>query len=111
VRWMLRPGAAIKSALLLGMARARPAAQARRIRSHGVFESGVLNERRLLRLISNLGDGQHEIVCHPGMAPGVVSEDPNWRYEWESEFAAVCSPKVRALIKERGIELCSFAQL
>ena len=111
LRWMLRPAAAIKSALLLGMARARPKAEARRIDSHGVFESGVLNERRLLRLLSNLEHGDHEIVCHPGMSPGVVAEDPTWRYEWEREFAAVCSPKVRALIKDRGIELCSFAQL
>ena len=111
VRWMRRPIAAVKSALLYGMARARPAGQARRITSHGIYESGALNERRLLRLVSNLEDGEHEIVCHPGMSPGVVSEDPHWRYEWENEFAAVCSPRVRALIKERGIQLCSFAQL
>jgi predicted glycoside hydrolase/deacetylase ChbG (UPF0249 family) len=111
VRWMMRPLAAMKSALLFGMAEGRPAGQARRIDSHGIFESGVLNERRLLRLVSKLEDGEHEIVCHPGLAPGVVSEDPHWRYEWESEFAAVCSPRVRKLIKDRGIELCSFAQL
>ncbi len=111
VRWMLRPAAAVKSALLFGLSRARPAGQARRITSHGVFESGVLNERRLLRLVSRLDPGDHEIVCHPGLSPGVVSEDPHWHYEWESEFAAVCSPKVRALIKERNIELCSFADL
>ncbi len=108
LRWIRRPAAALKSAMLYGFARARPAGKARRIPSYGVYESGALNERRLLRLVSQLGDGLNEIVCHPGLSPGVVREDPTWRYEWETEFAAVCSPKVRALIQKRGIQLTSF---
>ena len=111
LRWLFRPAAAAKAALLTSMARARGDGSARRIRSHGAFDSGALDEKALIRLLKRLGDGDHEIVCHPGLAPGVVPEDPDWRYRWETEFAAVCSPRVRALIAERGIELCSFAQL
>ncbi len=111
VRWLLRPRSAVKSVLLSSMAGIRREGQARRIRSHGVFDSGAIDEKALLRLLKRLGSGRHEIVCHPGLAPGVVVEDPDWRYGWETEFAAVCSPRVRALIKERGIELCSFGQL
>lgn len=111
VRWLLRPAAGMKTALLTTMARARRSPKARRIASHGLFESGALTERRLLRLVARLTDGEHEIACHPGMSPGVVAEDPGWRYQWETEFAAVCSPRVRAAIKDRGIALCSFAQL
>lgn len=111
LRWAVRPVAGLKAALLTGLARARRTSQVRRIPSHGVFDSGALTERRLLRLVSKLEHGNNEIVCHPGLSPGVIAEDPGWRYQWETEFAAVCSPKVRALIKDRGIELCSFAQL
>ena len=111
VQWLLRPRAAVKSAVLFGLARLRNESQARRIRSRGGFDSGALTEQRLLRLLSELTPGSHEIVCHPGLSPGVVIEDPSWRYGWETEFAAVTSPRVRALVVERGIELCGFAQL
>lgn len=111
LRWLFRPRAAVKTALLSSLARVRRDGKARRIRSHGVFEAGALDERALLRLLRKLGPGSHEIVCHPGLAPGVVLEDPSWRYAWETEFAAVCSPRVKELIHARGIELCSFAQL
>jgi predicted glycoside hydrolase/deacetylase ChbG (UPF0249 family) len=110
-RWLLRPAAAAKSLLLGSLASLRGAGEARRVRSHGVFDSGAMNEKSLLRLLRRLEPGDHEIVCHPGLAPGVVPEDPDWRYGWEGEFAAVCSPRVKALIAERGIQLCSFAQL
>ena len=111
LRWLLRPAAAAKTMLLRSMAGARRPGQARRIASHGAFESGALDEKSLLRILRGLEEGSHEIVCHPGLAPGVVAEDPKWRYGWETEFAAVCSPRVRDLIRARGIELCSFAQL
>jgi predicted glycoside hydrolase/deacetylase ChbG (UPF0249 family) len=82
-----------------------------RVKAHGVFESGRLTERRLLRLISRLGPGDHEIVTHPGFEPGRINFDPDWRYAWEDELAALMSPAVRAAIDRRGIELVSYGQL
>ncbi len=109
--WLVHPRSAMKTALLTGLARSKRSTGARRIAAYGVFEAGRLSETRLLRLISSLGEGQHEIGCHPGYAPGVVKHDPTWHYDWETELSAVRSPRVRAAITERGISLVSYRQL
>lgn len=111
VRWLVRPGPAAKTALLSGLSRLRPTREARRVRAWGVFESGRLTVKRLVRLLEKLPDGEHEIVSHPGLAPGVVSEDPSWRYDWEAELEALTSPAVHDVIARRGIEAVSYGQL
>jgi predicted glycoside hydrolase/deacetylase ChbG (UPF0249 family) len=110
-RWLVRPSAGLKAALLSGLARFKQPRGVTRVQAHGVFESGRLTERRLLRLIERLAPGDHEIVTHPGMDPGVVPQDPTWRYGWELELAAVTSARVREAIAARGITLCTYADL
>ncbi len=109
--WFVHPRSALKSALLGALARAKQPRGVKRVRAVGVFESGRLNEKRLLRLIENLRDGDNEIVTHPGLEPGVIPQDPSWHYQWEEELAAVLSPRVRDAIAKRGIELVNYAQL
>jgi predicted glycoside hydrolase/deacetylase ChbG (UPF0249 family) len=101
----------MKSAILGTLARVKQPRGVTRVRAVGVFESGRLNEKRLLRLISNLREGDNEIVTHPGLNPGSVPQDPDWRYDWEGELAAVLSPRVRDAIAGRGIELVNYRQL
>jgi predicted glycoside hydrolase/deacetylase ChbG (UPF0249 family) len=101
----------MKSALLGTLARLKESRGVTRVRALGVFESGRLNERRLLRLVSKLPDGDTEIVTHPGLMPGVVPQDPHWSYQWEQELAAVLSPRVRDAIAARGIQLVNYRQL
>lgn len=110
-RWLLRPAAGLKAAVLSSLAGFKQPRGVTRVPAHGVFESGRLNERRLLRLVERLGPGDHEIVCHPGMDPGVVPQEPGWRYGWELELAAVTSGRVRQAIEARGITLCTYADL
>lgn len=110
-RWFIRPGAAMKAAILGTLARVKQPRGVKRVRAVGVFESGRLTEKRMLRLIANLRDGDNEIVSHPGLNPGTVPQDPDWRYDWEGELAAVLSPRVRDAIAGRGIELVSYRQL
>lgn len=111
LHWLAHPRSALKSALLGGLARFSAAPTVQRVPALGVFESGRLTERRLLRLIENLEDGEHEIVCHPGLKPGVIAQDPDWSYQWENELGAVLSPRVRDAIAARGIELVTYRQL
>lgn len=111
LHWLAHPNAAFKAGLLGALARVKQARGVKRVRALGVFESGRLNERRLLRLLDHLEVGDNEIVTHPGLTPGVVPQDPDWRYAWEEELAAVLSPRVRDAIATRGIELVTYRQL
>ena len=100
-----------KTTILSTLGRVRPARSAKRVKAVGVYESGGLTEKRLLRLLERLGDGDVELMCHPGLAPGAVSEDPHWRYDWESEMEALCSPRVKQLVRKREIALVSYRSL
>lgn len=107
-RWLAHPATAVKATVLSTLSRLRPQGPAKRVRAWGVFESGRLSVKRLERLLERLPDGDHEIITHPGLAPGVVAEDPTWRYDWEAELAALTSPRVREVIDRRSIELVRF---
>ncbi len=111
VRWLARPKSAAKAMLISTLSRARTVAAAKRVRAWGVYESGQLTSERLANLLARLPDGDHEIVTHPGMQPGVVPEDPSWRYDWEGELAAITSSAVRDVIERRRIELVSYGAL
>lgn len=108
--WAGAPRAAAKAALLKGLARAAQAPRAVRIPAWGLFESGALSERRLLNLLARMPDGA-ELVCHPGLSPALVREDPQWRYGWETELAALVSPAVREAVVAHGITLSTYRQL
>lgn len=108
-RWLVHPRSALKAAVLTGLASFKQPRGVTRVRAHGVFEAGRLNERRLVRLIERLTPGDHEIVTHPGMDPGVIPQEPGWRYGWEQELTAVTSVKVRQALEARGVTLCTYA--
>jgi predicted glycoside hydrolase/deacetylase ChbG (UPF0249 family) len=109
--WVRRPEAWAKTALLSALARVRPSRGAKRVSAVGVFDSGHLDEGRLQKLLNRLSDGDFELMCHPGLAPATVPEDPEWRYEWEGELAALCSPRVRETLRKREITLVSYGAL
>jgi predicted glycoside hydrolase/deacetylase ChbG (UPF0249 family) len=109
--WLSHPGAGAKSALLTALGRATPPRGALRVKALGIAASGCLNEATLLELLDSLAEGDAEIGCHPGLSPGSVPEDPDWRYGWETELAALCSPRVRDRLAERGIILTTYGEL
>ncbi|HLL56113.1 MAG TPA: ChbG/HpnK family deacetylase [Myxococcaceae bacterium] len=112
--WLRRPGPALKTAILAGLSFATSATVprgVRRVRGWGVYDAGGLSEARLLHLLDRLPPGDHELGCHPGHAPSDVPEEPGWRYGWELELAALCSPKARAKVEARGIQLTTYAGL
>ncbi len=109
--WLVHPRSAIKAALIGTLGGLKEHRGVKRVRALGVFESGRMTERRLLRLLNSLTDGDTEIVTHPGLTPGSIAQDPDWNYQWEEELAAVLSPRVRNAIAARGIELVNYSQL
>ena len=62
----------------------------------------------LIRLLEELPDGATELCCHPGY----VDDLKSWyRLEREQEVRVLCDPRVRDVIRRRGISLCTFSNL
>ncbi len=111
--WLSSPGAAVKAGILGALSLSPQLLWApKRVRAHGIFEAGRLDERTLLALLRALpSSGRHELGCHPGHHPGAVPEDPQWRYGWDAERVALQSPRVRAEVDRLGITLCRYGEL
>jgi predicted glycoside hydrolase/deacetylase ChbG (UPF0249 family) len=112
VRWPVeRPRFSSAKAALLGalaMAARRPA---RALELVGLSRSGQLDERALLEVLDGLPEGDFELICHPGLEPGTVPEDPAWRYGWELELGALVSEAARRKVDALGIELTTYGAL
>ena len=78
---------------------------------YGMLAGGSMDERLLLRIITGLPDGLAEIMIHPGQSDAILSQTFAWGYHWQQELAAVTSRQVAACLKERHIELVSFARI
>ncbi len=83
--------------------KAQPSLLRRRIRHadcvFGMLESGRITESYLLRLLETIGPGTYELYAHP-------DEDSH-----AHETEALCSPKVRELVRQRGIQLVRYSDL
>jgi len=77
----------------------------------GVAWSGAMTEERMLRLVAVLPPGATELYCHPAVAQTPPLQRTMPRYRPVEELAALTSPRLRALVAERGIELVSYADL
>jgi predicted glycoside hydrolase/deacetylase ChbG (UPF0249 family) len=62
----------------------------------------------LVGVLRSLPAGVTELACHPGEAGG---GDPLYDEEREVELRALCDARVRAAMREAGVELTSFARL
>lgn len=109
--WLRHPRSAAKALVLKGLSGLGGAGTAKRVPGIGIFEAGRLTTRRLARLLDRLPEGDWELGCHPGFDPGMVPEDPSWRYAWEEELAALTSPTARAALERNGIALATYSEL
>jgi hypothetical protein len=84
-------------------ARARPALRRRGIRHpravFGLLQDGRVDEAFLLRLLPRLPAGDCELYSHPTLDEG------------GAEFAALISPRVKALVAEAGVALIRYQDL
>ena len=80
-------------------------------RTLGLHQSGGCDEHYLTHALSELPEGVSELYCHPA-----DSQTPEMRrlmpgYRPADELAALVSPRVRALVEERNIELIRWSDL
>jgi hypothetical protein len=76
---------------------------------YGQSEQGTpLNDaigvESLLRILRDLPAGVTELGCHPGLADDVQTA---YQSERQREVETLCDPRVRAFIRDQGIELRS----
>ena len=77
---------------------------------HGLAASGHLDTQALCGILSRLGHGVHEIMCHPGFETPALRNRYAWGYKWETEAEALRSAAVKELVERRGIRLRNFAE-
>jgi chitin disaccharide deacetylase len=73
----------------------------------GVMEAGHLTADRIIELLASV-KGTTELVTHPGID---VDTYPHWNYDWNGETEALCDPRLRQAIADRGIELLAPSAL
>jgi predicted glycoside hydrolase/deacetylase ChbG (UPF0249 family) len=76
----------------------------------GFFGPGA-TPGNLLRLVSELGSGTTELMCHPGYSDDDLRRDSTYADEREGEIAALCDKRVRAALAADGVRLASFRDL
>jgi predicted glycoside hydrolase/deacetylase ChbG (UPF0249 family) len=72
----------------------------------GFYFGGRLDETNLATVLDGLpNSGTIELMCHPGGED--MQGDAGWRYSWAAERDALTSPRIRALVAARGMQLIS----
>lgn len=68
----------------------------------------AITVRALLDLLAGLPLGITELGCHPGMS---TDDDLPYGRERAIEVQTLCDPRVRAALRDQGVELRSFAEI
>ena len=77
----------------------------------GFHCDGRLSEEVLAALLRELPeDGTAELMCHPA-EPEPDGPQQRWGYAGSIERAALTSPRIRALVRSRGIALIGYREL
>ena len=72
----------------------------------GFYFGGRLDEANLETVLTGLPKrGTVELMCHPGHED--MQPRADWQYAWAAERDALTSPRIRALVMARGMQLVS----
>jgi predicted glycoside hydrolase/deacetylase ChbG (UPF0249 family) len=70
----------------------------------GFYFGGRLDEANLATVLEHLpADGTVELMCHPGAED--MRPTGEWQYAWAAERDALTSPRIRELVRARGVQL------
>jgi hopanoid biosynthesis associated protein HpnK len=77
----------------------------------GLAQTGALGVKALSRIIDGLPDGTSEIMCHPGLGNAELAKRLNWGRGWDKELRAVTDKNIKALLKEKQVELINYSAI
>jgi predicted glycoside hydrolase/deacetylase ChbG (UPF0249 family) len=76
----------------------------------GFYFGGRLDESNLETVLDSLpSTGSVELMCHPGSDDMRPVDD--WQYAWSAERRALTSPRIRELVRQRGLKLVSHREV
>jgi predicted glycoside hydrolase/deacetylase ChbG (UPF0249 family) len=76
----------------------------------GFYFGGRLDEANLETVLAGLPKrGTVELMCHPGHED--MKPQGDWQYAWAAERDALTSPRIRALVLARGMQLVSHPKI
>jgi chitin disaccharide deacetylase len=78
----------------------------------GIAVTGMLDQKRLLRILEALPEGTWELVCHPGYSdPDLQAAGTRLTQSREIELSALTSEETKRALARHEIELISYADL
>jgi hopanoid biosynthesis associated protein HpnK len=77
----------------------------------GIEQTGCLNSDLLNRILSNLGSGTTEIMCHPGYDDEAARRYSATPLRREMELASLKDPSVKDCIADHAIRLTHYGEL
>ncbi len=78
----------------------------------GIAVTGMLDQKRLLRILEALPEGTWELVCHPGYSdPDLQAAGTRLTQSREVELSALTSAETKKALARRQIDLISYADL
>ncbi len=78
----------------------------------GFVATGSLAAPWLASLLASLPEGVVEFMCHPGICgPELLRAETRLKQSRERELEALCSPLVKRVVAENGVQVLSYGQL
>ena len=77
----------------------------------GIVAGESVSENFMLKLIDNLRGGTTEVMLHPGTDNNILRNFCQWEHDFETELAAVTSPKVLSALADKNISVINFGGL
>ena len=77
----------------------------------GIVAGESVSENFMLKLIENLRGGTTEVMLHPGTDNKILQAFCQWEHDFETELAAVTSPRVLSALADKNISAINFGGL
>ena len=75
------------------------------------FYDEAATKANLLNVIHRVGEGNSEIMCHPGYVDDAFAKESVYNFQRERELEILTDPEIKEAIQTQGIQLITFADL
>jgi len=75
------------------------------------FYDVTATKEELLKIISSIGEGTSEIMCHPGYVDEAFAKESVYNFQRERELIILTDPSIKQAIESQRIQLINFSNL